>query len=54
MSYENLITENKKEANYENLQKDLNKVESFINKCLQMICECSSSVAEREFNVTSI
>lgn len=54
MSYEGLITEHKKEANFENLQQDLNKVESFINKCLKMICECTSSVAEREFNVTSI
>ncbi len=54
MSFERLITENKKETNYENLQQDLNKVESFINKCIKMICECSSSIAEREFNVTSI
>jgi len=52
MSYEHLITENKKEANYENLQEDLNKVEAFINKCLQMICECSSTLAEKEYNVT--
>lgn len=54
MSYDKLITENKKEANFECLQDDLNKVENFINKCLKMFCECSSSVAEREFNVSAI
>lgn len=54
MSFEKLISENKKEANYDNLQDDLNKVEAFVNKCLKMICECSSSVAEREFNVSAM
>ena len=54
MSYETLITENKKEANYENLQKDLNKVEAFIEKCLKFVFESTSSIAERDFNVSSL
>ena len=54
MNYETLITENKKEANYDNLQKDLNKVEQFIEKCLNFVFECSSATAERDFNVTSL
>lgn len=54
MNYEHLISENKREANYETLQHDLNKVESFINKCLQMICESTSLIAEREFNVSAM
>ncbi len=54
MSYDGLITEHKKEANFENLQKDLNKVEAFIDKCIKFVCESSSSVAERDFNVSSL
>ena len=54
MSYSKLITENKKETDFEVLQDDLNKVESFINKCLHMICECSSCKAERDFNVSAM
>ena len=54
MDYEKLITENKKEANFENLQNDLNKVEAFIDKCLKFVCESTSSVAERDYNVSSL
>ena len=54
MDYEKLITENKKEANFENLQNDLNKVEAFIDKCLKLVCESTSSVAERDYNVSSL
>jgi hypothetical protein len=54
MSYDGLITEHKKEANFESLQKDLNKVEAFIDKCIKFVCESSSSVAERDFNVSSL
>ena len=54
MSYEGLITENKKEENYEELQQDLNKVEAFIDKCIKFVCESKSSEAERDFNVTSL
>ena len=43
MSYDGLITEHKKEANFESLQKDLNKVEAFIDKCIKFVCESSSS-----------
>lgn len=54
MSYEKLITENKKETDYEKLQQDLNKVETFIDKCIKFVCESSSSIAERDFNVTAL
>ena len=54
MDYEKLITENKKEANFENLQEDLNRVEAFIDRCLKFVFECTSSVAERDYNVTSL
>ncbi len=54
MSYEGLITEHKKEANYENLQKDLSKVEAFIDKCIKFVCESTSAMAERDFNVSSL
>ncbi len=54
MSYEELITQNKREADYEKLQQDLTKVETFIDKCLKFICESTSCVAERDFNVTSL
>ncbi len=54
MRYEELITENKKEANYENLQNELSAVEAFINKCLKFVCETSSAKAERDYNVTSL
>lgn len=54
MNYETLITENKKEADFENLQKELNAVEAFIDKCLKFVCECSGSVAERDYHVSSL
>lgn len=54
MDYEKLITENKKEANFENLQNDLNKIEVFIDRCLKFVLESSSSLAERDFNVSSL
>jgi len=54
MSYERLITENKKEADFEKLQEDLNKVESFIDKCLKFVLESSSSIAERDFNISAL
>jgi len=54
MDYEKLISENKKEANFDDLQKDLNKVEAFIEKCLNFVFESTSSVAERDFNVSSL
>ncbi len=37
MSYEELITENKKEANFENLKTEINFVEEFINKYLRFV-----------------
>ncbi len=54
MKYEELITENKKEVNYETLQNELSAVEAFIDKCLKFVCECTGSVAERDYNVTSL
>ncbi len=54
MNYNELIAENKKEVNFENLQNELNAVEAFVDKCLKYICECSSSLAERDFNVSSM
>jgi hypothetical protein len=54
MNYETLVTEHKKEADYEELQRDLNKVEAFIDKCLKFVCESTSTMAERDFNVSSL
>ena len=54
MDYEKLVTENKKEANFDDLQKDLNKVESFIDRCMKFVFESTSSVAERDYNVSSL
>lgn len=54
MNYDGLIAETKKEANYENLQKDLNQVEAFINKCLKFILESTSTAAERDFNISPL
>ena len=54
MSYEGLIIEHKKEADFDNLQRDIGKVEEFIDKCLKVVLECGSSSAERDFNVTSM
>ena len=54
MNYEELITENKKETNFENLQDEISAVEAFINKCLKFVCENTSSNAERDYNVTSM
>ena len=54
MDYEKLITENKKEADFVNLQNDLNKIETFIDRCLKFVLESSSSLAERDFNVSSL
>lgn len=54
MNYEALIAVHKKEADFENLQNELNAVEAFIEKCLKFVCECSGSVAERDYNVSSL
>ncbi len=54
MNYETLVTEHKKEADFEELQRDLNKVEAFIDKCLKFVCESTSAMAERDFNVSSL
>ena len=54
MSYEELITSNKKEADFDILQKDIGKVEAFIDKCLKVVLESDSTSAERDFNVTSM
>ena len=54
MSFDKLVTENKQEADYEKLQQDLSKVEAFVDKCLKFICESTSSIAERDFNVTAL
>ena len=54
MRYEELITENKKEVNYENLQNELSAVQAFVDKCLKFVCENTSSKAERDYNVTSL
>lgn len=52
MTYEGLIIENKKEANFEKLQSEISAVEAFINKYLKFVCESSTSIAERDYNVT--
>lgn len=54
MNYNELVTENKKEANYENLQNELSAVEAFVDKCLKFVCECSGSVAERDYEAKSL
>jgi len=54
MNYEALIAIHKNETDFEKLQNDLNAVEAFLDKCLKFICECSGSVAERDYNVTSL
>lgn len=54
MSYEGLITNTKKEANFDNLQQDIGKVETFIDKCLKFVLESVSASAERDYNVTSM
>ena len=54
MDYEKLITENKKEANFEVLQNDLNKVEAFIDRCMKFVFESTASIAERDYNVSAL
>lgn len=54
MSYDGLITNTKKEADFDNLQKDIGKVENFIDRCLKIVLESFSSSAERDYNVTSM
>ncbi len=43
-----------KEENYKALKKEISSMELAIDKFLKIIFECSSSRAERDFNVSSI
>lgn len=54
--YENLkkIIYGKKEDEYEALKAEISGIESFIEKCLKVVFESSSSKSERDFNITSL
>lgn len=54
--YENLrqTIEGKKQQDYEALKTEISGIEAFIEKCLKVVFENSSSKSERDFNVTSL
>lgn len=54
--YEKLkkIIYGKKEEEYEALKAEISGIETFIEKCLKVVFDSSSSKSERDFNVTSL
>lgn len=43
-----------KEENYANLKKEISGIECAIEKFLNNVLECTASVSERDFNMTSL
>lgn len=54
--YESLkkIIYGKKEEEFEALKAEISGMEAFIEKCLKVVFDSSSSKSERDFNVTSL
>lgn len=44
----------KKEQDYKALKEEISGMETFFEKCFKVIFECTSSRAERDFNVSSL
>ena len=44
----------RREENYSNLKTEINSMEVAIEKFLNNILECTASISERDFNVTTL
>lgn len=44
----------KKEEEFNALKEEINGLEAFFERCFKVIFECTSSRAERDFNVSSL
>ncbi len=51
--FENALRE-RREENYSNLKTEISSMEAAIEKFLNNIFECTASVSERDFNVTTL
>ncbi len=51
--FENALRE-RREENYSNLKTEISSMEAAIEKFLNNILECTASVSERDFNVTTL
>ncbi len=54
--YENIkqAIEEKKEEDYQALKAEISGIGAFIEKCLKVVFENSSSKSERDYNITSL
>lgn len=51
--FENALRE-RREENYSNLKTEISSMEAAIEKFLNNILECTASVSERDFNVSTL
>ncbi len=51
--FENALRE-RREANYSNLKTEISSMEAAIEKFLNNVLECTASISERDFNVTTL